>query len=144
MANLAVVTSKVQSILAANFTTELDEDGFTIRYESARMFIEVQQNPDNADGPVFIRFVCPILFEVEPSPAVFEHIALHADDYRFGHLSASKNEDGSLLIFLNYQILGDFLDEEELTTAVTYVLSGANDLDDELQQKFGGRRFHED
>ena len=145
MANLAVIKSKVQDILAAKFTVQLtDRGGFTLRHESARMFVDLKQRPGEPDSAVYVGFLCPVLFGLEPSPALFEYVALHADDFMFGHLSAHKADDGTITLFFSHNILGDFLDEDELMDAVIKVLGTANDLDDELQQKFGGNRFHED
>ena len=145
MADLNVVKSKVQGYLAASFTAELtDRGGFSLRHESARLFIDFKQRNDQDDAPVYISFLCPLLFGLQPSPELYEHVALHADDYLFGHLSAFKNDDGSVTLFFSHHILGDFLDEEELKSAIYMVLSTANDLDDELQQRFGGTRFHDD
>ena len=145
MADLNTVKNRLQSFLASAFRVELtDRGGFTIRHESAQLFIDVRQNPERPDGPVFINFTCPILFGVQPSPELFEHVATHADDYYFGHLSAFRSEDGSITLFFTHSILGDYLDEQEVVGAVYMLLPVANDLDDALQQQFGGRRFHED
>jgi hypothetical protein len=85
----------------------------------------------------------PLLLEVKETPEVFEHIALHADDYIFGHLNAHRTDDG-LTILLNHSLLGDYLDEDELMRAAVLMVSVADDLDDELKTQFGGRRFHQD
>ena len=53
----------------------------------------------------------PLLLGVKETPQVFEHIALHADDYIFGHLNATRTDDG-LLIRMSHALLGDYLDEE--------------------------------
>ena len=52
-------------------------------------------------------------------------------------------EDGSQTGFLQfaYTLLGDYLDEDELGTALWTVLFTADRLDDELQAQFGGRRW---
>jgi hypothetical protein len=43
-------------------------------------------------------------------------------------------------VAFEHNILGDNLDEPELVATVTALISTANNLDDELQKKFGGKR----
>jgi hypothetical protein len=141
---LLIVRDKVQKILSSNFNrVEIDRDGdITLRHESARMFVRCWAKEED-DAPVIVAVESPLLLRVKPTPELFKHIALHSDDYVFGHLSAREGDDGVLVLF-SYNLLGDYLDEEELLRACFGVLGTANDLDDELQSKFGGERFHED
>jgi hypothetical protein len=67
------------------------------------------------------------------------------DDWHFGHLSLTENKDDNRLkLWLTHSLLGDYLDVEELKTAVAGMASNADRLDDELQARFGGDRYHED
>ena len=59
---------------------------------------------------------------MKEAPSVFEYIALHADDYIFGHLNATRTDDG-LRIGLSHCLLGDYLDEDELIRAVGVMVS---------------------
>jgi hypothetical protein len=145
MGNREAVSAKVYDILAANFDAELhDRGGYTLRQDSVQMFVYVNQWSKQPDGPVTIKFSCPILFDLQPSPELFEHLAVHADDYLFGHLSAFSSDAGAVTIFFTHNILGDFLDEEELTSTIRLMLGTADQLDDELKEQFGGERFHDD
>ena len=74
---------------------------------------------------------------------MFEYVALHADDYIFGHLNAVRGDDG-LLICLSHALLGDYLDEDELVRAVGAMLATADRMDDELKTQFGGNKLYED
>ena len=49
-----------------------------------------------------------------------------------------------MILGFSQRLLGDYLDEEELTHTVVAIAGTADILDDELQAKFGGKRFHED
>jgi hypothetical protein len=40
-----------------------------------------------------------------------------------------------------YALLADYLDEDELSTAMWSVIGTADELDDELQKQFGGKRW---
>ena len=143
MANVALVKEKVQNILVNNFNgVELTKQGgFTLRHESARAFVKVWA-PDESER-TFVSIEVPLLFNVKPTPQLFEHIALHADDHVFGHLSASQGDEGILVMF-SHSLLGDYLDSEELTSAIYSVLGSGNHLDNELQAQFGGEVYHDD
>lgn len=141
--DVAALKEKIQRYLTQNFNNiTIDRDGdFSLRHESARVFVSAG-SPKSADW-TFASVWSPFLFGVKPTPELFEYVALHTDDTIFGHLYAHRTEDGVTLGF-SQRLLGDYLDEEELTHAVVAVVTTANDLDDELQAKFGGKRFHED
>jgi hypothetical protein len=145
MGDLARVKDKVQSILAAKFTATLTErGGFGLRNGSAQLTIDVVQRGDVEDGPVWITFLVPVLWDVPISNELYRYVALHADDYMIGHLSAFENDRGSANLFLSHSLLGDYLDEEELVSTIVMTLGTGDDLDDELQRQFGGRRTFED
>ena len=93
---------------------------------------------------MWISFLIGVLWDVPISNELFRHVALHADDCRIGHLSAFENDRGSVNLFITHTLLGDYLDEDELVSTVYMTLTTANDLDDELQKQFGGRRTYED
>lgn len=142
MGDIAAVKSKVQEILTSNFTgITLERDGFSARQGSSRGFVTVTSKGD--DQPTIVNIDFPLLFEAPASPELFEHLALHANDYIFGHLAAHKDEDGSVGIVLTHRLLGDYLDEDELGFALGWMAGVADDLDDELKAQFGGDRYHE-
>ncbi|MDR1790993.1 MAG: YbjN domain-containing protein [Propionibacteriaceae bacterium] len=144
MGNIEAVKAKVQQYLfAVADTVGIDKDGdFTIRNGSSRAFIWV--NSKGEDDPTHVFIQVPLLYGVNESPALHEYIAYHADDYIFGHLSLRKRDDGIVCVDLTHRLLGDYLDEAELAWAVGGMLSSADELDDEMQSRFGGQRFHEE
>ena len=143
MGNVDQVRAKVQSYLAQDFSgVTLEGDGFSLRHGSARAFVRVYEKGEN--GPVIVQLTVSLLHGVNAGPELYEHIAFHADDYLFGHLSLWRQEDGRLDIFLTHNLLGDYLDQAELGFAVGGLLGSGDDLDDELQARFGGVKFHED
>jgi len=139
----AVTRSKVQQYLTRNFSSvNIDEDGdFSLRNGSARIFVRVVVR-EGVDW-THVSLWAPVLRGVKETPAVFEYVALHADDYVFGHLHAIRFDDG-IAIGLSHNLLGDYLDEDELGRAVGGMLGVADEIDDELKTQFGGTRFHED
>jgi hypothetical protein len=115
---------------------------FSFQFGSARVFVNCTAFGDAGD--TVVRVTAPVLFECKPSPDLYEHVATHADDYLFGHLSVQPQHDGTVSVMFTHILLGDFLDPEELKRAVGGVVTTADQIDDELKARFGGKRFHDD
>ena len=112
-----------------------------LRWGSAHLFVACL--PFGEDESL-VRISLPLLFGLAPTPELFRHVALHADDWHFGHLSLTERaDDGRLTLWLTHTLLGDYLDVEELKTAVATMARTADSLDDELRSTFGGERYHE-
>jgi hypothetical protein len=141
--DVAATRTKVQQFLTQTFNdVNIDRDGdFSLRHGSARVFVRTRTR-DESDF-TWVSLDIPLLLGVKETPEVFEHVALHSDDYLFGHLNAVRTDDG-LMIMLSHALLGDYLDEQELLKAIGGMLGTADSLDDELKTQFGGQRFHED
>jgi hypothetical protein len=141
MADLNVVTAKVQRILAKNWRVELESDGtFLVWFESTACRITCIQG-GNEDAIVIVRVSAPILFDVPVTNDLFRWVATDGADQMFGnaHLFLDESETTASLFFTE-MLLGDYLDEEELNWAVSSVGFTADRLDDELLPVFGGRR----
>ena len=141
--DLTSLRAKVQQYLTQNFNNvNIDRDGdFSLRHGSARIFVRPVTR-ESVDW-TWVNLWVPVLLEIKEIPALFEYVALHADDFIFGHLHAVRFDEG-ITIGLRHVLLGDYLDEEELLHAVGGLLNSADNLDDELKAQFGGKRFHED
>lgn len=134
--------AKVQQYLTTLGSITIDSDGdFSLRHESTRVFVRVL---DFGDGDTLVEVFAPVLIDVPLTPALFEYVATQ-NTYRFGKLSILKS-DGSAsgVLQVSHSLLGNTLDEEELVGPVAMLATLANNLDDELQPQFGGRRMHED
>ena len=83
----------------------------------------------------------PILREVTPTPELFEWVARQGGSRWFGHVEA-HSADGSdhVELLFSHTLLGDYLDQPELETAMWALLTTANTWDDELKERFGGKR----
>lgn len=139
--DVGAVRSKAHQYLTGRFEdVHVNEDGdFSLQHGSVRIFVKVRSREDVAW--TWVALEVPLLFDVPEAPAVFEYVALHADDYTFGHLNAHRTDTG-LMIFLSHTLLGDFLDEQELVRAVGMMLFAADRLVDGLAETFGGSRFN--
>lgn len=135
-----VVRQKIQHLLLKHGRVELDQDGdYSVRFGSARVFVRVW---DWGDGDVVISLWAPVVIGATRSPELFEHVALTSDSFVFGHLGLDARDDGTVDISLSHRILGNYLDEPELMHAVMALVRTADQLDDDLAARFGGRTFH--
>ena len=141
--DVAATRSKVEQYLTENFddVNTAPDGSHSLRRGSARIFVTVRTH-DDTDW-TWVTLEAPLLSNVEATPEVFEHVALHSDDFIFGHLSAVRTESGLEILF-THALLGDFLDEDELVKAVGGMLVIADNMDDELAEIFGGDRFHDE
>ncbi|MDR2379226.1 MAG: YbjN domain-containing protein [Bifidobacteriaceae bacterium] len=145
MGNLDQLRGTIQRHLQSVFNQiTIDSDGdFSAQLGSSRLFIRPETAGSDDDAPTIVSLWVILLRNVADSPELYEHIAFHADDYRFGHLSLHRADDGSVTVLFTHQLLGDYLDEAELGFAATAMLHTADGLDDKLQAQFGGTLFHE-
>jgi hypothetical protein len=140
---------KVQRLLTGPMGLRIQLEGNTISVVfsdvSTRINLSVQDWGVNKDGDpqALVRISAPILWEVDPTPALYEWVAREGGNYLFGHISAHEDTTtpGKLFLVMSHTLLGDYLDEEELSSALYAILGTADKLDDELKQKFGGKRL---
>lgn len=149
MADLDTTMMKVQRILTGPMGLRISLQGSTITVtfnnSSTRVnlnFTDWGQNKAG-DPSTLIGVSAPLLWEVEPTPAVFEWIAREGGKFYFGHVTAydDSTAPGKLFLLMSHTLLGDYLDEEELSSALYAMLGTADKLDDELKGKFGGKRL---
>ncbi len=138
---LAVVKDKVQRYLTDLLgSVQVDRDGdFSLRQGSARVFVRVA--PLGEDR-TFVAVWAETNLEVPPSPELYKFIAT-GNRYSFGCLRC-READGKVSVIFGHSLLGDFLDPDELKMTVVVVAQTADEIDDEIMTKFGGRKFHED
>lgn len=139
---VAEVKEKVQRSLVREFgTISVDADGdYWVTAGSARVYVSVKEWNERTVVEVFAQ----TNFGLTPSPELYEWVAKHSNSYRFGHVSLVELDDGTARIDFCHRLLGDFLDPDELTVAVGAVGFTADEIDDEIKDRFGGRRFHDE
>src|SRR5262249_34069199 len=91
--DVASTRAKIQNFLTANFNdVSVDKDGdYSLRNGSARIFVNTWTREEVDWTAVSLERA--LVSGVEESPEVFEHVALHADDYMFGHLNVRRSDD---------------------------------------------------
>lgn len=145
MANIDVVKAKVQRILVEELelTVMLRPGSLEARFESTSVQVIVAETGEGDAARIFITIFSPMLVAVPESPEVYKWIATEGGSYNFGHASwrPDDEEPGKGTILFSHVLLGDYLDNAELSTAFMFLTSTVENLDDELKAKFGGLRW---
>jgi hypothetical protein len=149
MSDVDQTMMKVQRILTGPMGLRISLQGNSISVtftdSSTRVNVGIQDYGVNkaGDPSSLVQLSAPILWEVDPSPALYEWIAREGGKYYFGHVTAydDTTAEGKLFLSMSHTLLGDYLDEEELHWALYAILGTADKLDDELKEKFGGKRL---
>jgi hypothetical protein len=149
LANVDQTMMKVQRILTGPMGLRIQLHGNTVIITftdvSTRVNLSVDEWGKNSEGDdsSLVRIWCPILWEVDPTPALYEWIAREGGSFFFGHVTAQDDASnpGKVFLMMAHTLLGDYLDEGELSSALYAMLGTADRLDDELKGKFGGKRL---
>lgn len=149
MATVDMTMMRVQRILTGPLGLKIQLQGDTIGVvftdSSTQIYIRIIDWGKNKDGEPrsLVRINSPILRGVTPTPALYEYLAREAPQMWFGNIAVWDDSDspGMVSLSLGHTLLGDFLDEEELKAAMFNVLNSADELDDQLQARFGGKRW---
>lgn len=148
MATVEQTMMKVQRLLTGPLGLKvlLDGDRFNIRFEDVSTAVQVRVMPggNDQDGEprTYVLVSSLILQGVRPSPELFEWVARNGGSRWFGHVEVhDDSEPGTVYLLMSHTLLGDYIDEKELANALWSVLGAADAWDDELQSKFGGRRW---
>ncbi len=136
-------TAKVERYLKKMGTYEVvGGDTYRFRGESTVVTIRVQTFHS---GAPFVRVLAPVLREVKKAgnEAMFEEFSKLNSDAVLGKVYWEENRDtpGVGFIFAEHNLLGEFLDYEELFAAVQVIFGWADEMDDKMQAKYGGKRW---
>jgi|LakMenE18May11ns_1017448.scaffolds.fasta_scaffold9958282_2 hypothetical protein len=147
MSLVDTVKGKVQRMLTEELgSIKIDRDGdFIITHESAVVFVSVFAFNDKEDSDIVIRCTSPMIKDAPLTSELTKWVAIEGQHFSFGSCNLNPNEDGTTAwIYFRYAIVGNDLDSNELISAVYRTVFTANQLDDELKSKFGGKLFTED
>lgn len=156
MSNLLVVKDKVSRFAREVFNVvQLDDDGdLIIPYESTKIFIRVFEREVAADSEEFwnenqlsrtaVYVWALTIFDVKPSNELYKWVATEGADFFYGHCKVCPfGESGNVQVIFEITIPGDSIDPGELKQALLAVAMTADDLDDGLKAKFGGKRVED-
>ena len=146
MATVEATTQKVQRILvdAFNDVRLRKNGGFLLEVGSTAAFVEIQEwTADSEGNPRSLVYIwAPVGRDVKPTEDLFHWAAVDGQQYRLGSVSVIENKDtGTCFVQFDHTILGDYLDPAELATAVGAVMYTADDLDEIVHDRFGGKRY---
>ena len=125
----------MERILTNNFATQIGSQGeYFVRAESTGAIISCV----DLEAAVLIHIRALVLSNVPITQELVLEVA--TSDFMFGNLRLEIGDDNLGRLWMEHNLLGDFLDEQELVYATISVGSGADDIDDVWQQRFGGNR----
>ena len=135
--HVTMTTARVQRFLEQRYGPfQHDPDwGFHGGFGSARVFVDVLPVLDDSTA---VRASSPVLSDVDLTDELALRLLELSDASPFGAYSylPSRRE-----AWFEHVILGDDLDQVELETAIDIVATTADGEDDELAERFGGRRY---
>jgi hypothetical protein len=156
VSNLLVVKDKVSRFARELFNiVQLDDDGdLVIPYESTKIFIRVFEREVAKENEAFwnenqlsrtaVYVWAPTIFDVKPSNELYKWVATEGADFFYGHCKVNSFGDkGNVQVLFEICLPGDTIDPGELKQALLSVATVADDLDDELKAKFGGKRYED-
>ena len=123
------ILASLQNLTGATSLKWNDDSAITARVGSAQLHVRISTDP------LVVRVFAPVLVEVMPSRAVFEELNLLNATTVFPKWFLSGNT-----VFAAVHLF-DLLVEDHVA-AFQQVARLADSLDEQLQQKLGGRPFH--
>ncbi len=135
--NVNEVGSRVREILkAAGCPFTIDGGKVRVEFGSSAVFVSVQLWQDRY---AIVDLLCPLVAGATEGAPLLERLNELNQSLYFGRAYVRDGE-----VFLAHTLLGDHLDSDELTACVKLMAVVADQLDDELKTRFGGRRWREE
>lgn len=144
LADIPGVTWKVQGYLQSFIERVFVQGTSHFLFDSGSVAVGVfvwSKDPENPEAHTFVRMFANLVWGLNDTPALHQYVAYHTNDFVFGHLALSKTDTGQVTVFLRHDLLGDYLDQDELKAAVVGLVTAADTLGDELVAMFGGSKF---
>jgi len=136
---LTTLKSTISKYLQESFGGFLRDqnDNFILQAGSARIIIAPV---DWVDGQTLVKVVALVNKDGGPAEELAKYLIAENLRLIFGKFSF---EPTGRMVFYEHTLLGDFLNRKELEIAVKAIASTADKYDDELQARFGGKKFGE-
>lgn len=136
---LATLKSTIANYLQESFGGFLRDqnDNFILQAGSARIVvIPIEWT----EGQTLVKIVALVNLEGGPADELAKFLVAENMKLIFGKFSVEPNQR---MVFYEHTLLGDFLNRKELEVAVKAIASTADKYDDEIQARFGGKKFGE-
>lgn len=130
------LTERVRTVVAGLLKTDpdglqVDEEGeISIRAGSAMVFVKIHQDP------LLVDVYSPVLTEVPPSERLYERLSQLTRRMPIGRLYCTDDT-----VWASVPVFGRDFQPTHLMLAVQVMTRLADELDDRLQDDFGGKRF---
>jgi hypothetical protein len=136
---MATLKSTIANYLQESFGGFLRDqnDNFILQAGSARIVIVPL---DWTDGQTLVKIVALVNLEGGPADELAKYLVAENLKLIFGKFSVEPNQR---MVFYEHALLGDYLNRKELETAVKAIAMTADKYDDEIQARFGGKKFGE-
>jgi hypothetical protein len=146
LATVDETAQKVQRILIAEFNdVRLTKGGgFSVPLGSSTAFVDfVEWAADKEGNPrTLVRIWAPLGRDVTPTPELYRWAATDGQNLWFGRVAVREGKDGGpALVVIDHTLLGDYVDPEEVVSAVVGVMSSADEMDEIVHDRFGGKRY---
>lgn len=149
MATVDQTMLKIQRLLTGPMKLNIQLVGEAIRVTftdaSTAVHLRVIDWGKTKDGEpqTLVRISAPVLYNVKPSNELYHYLLREAPEKWFGKYILLDDQDnpGMLVVSVVHTLLGDFLDEGELSAGMWGVLNAADEQDDIMQKRFGGKRW---
>jgi hypothetical protein len=149
MATVDQTMLKIQRLLTGPMGLRIQLVGDAIRVtftdSSSAVHLRVVDWGKTKDGEpqTLVRISAPILYNVKPSNELYQYLLREAPEKWFGKYIILDDQDnpGMVVVSVVHTLLGDFLDEGELGAGMYGVLYAADEQDDIMQKRFGGKRW---
>lgn len=138
---LEELRTTLETYLNEHFGTyaEDGEGDFVIDYESARVFVCPRMWRDDSAHTV-VQLFSVTNVEIPVTDELARFLAAENLNLLFGHFAL---HEANRQVWFGHTLLGDFLDADELVTALSSVARSANKYDDLIKERFGGRLYTE-
>ncbi len=146
MATVDETTAKVQRILVDGFNDVRlrKSGGFMLELGTSAAFVDIKEWTKDKDGnPRSLVYIwAPLGRDVKPTDDLYHWAAVEGQQFYFGGVTViDDKEKGTSFVQFDHTLLGDYLDPAELIAAVGGVMSSADDLDEIVHDRFGGKRY---
>jgi hypothetical protein len=151
MATVDQTMMKVQRLLTGPMKLQIQLMGDFIRVtftdSSTAVHLRIVDWGKSAEGEprTLVRISAPVLYNVKPAPELYQYLLREAPQKWFGTYMVADDAEhaGNVCVSVIHTLLGDYLDEEELSAGMFGVLWAADEQDDIMQKRFGGKRWND-
>ena len=143
MPTVAEVRSHVLMVLAKQMAVEVNDDGeIMLMHESVMCVVSVVAwDPKNAASDIVIQVRVPVLWEAPRTPVLYEWVATAGQKHMIGRVTCDPDPNPALTnLFMEYAIIVEDLADSMILNAVGALVTAVNDVDEEWQKHFGGKR----